>query len=161
MRDFCAVGSYLSDRADHIFLSSRIRDFWAFGSSISEQPDHGFLSNNDRKGEEFSHDWFLVKKLTRGDDLMYEVSSHPSPGFHRRNGIRCPLEIFQIMTWFLVSLSFVDFFVVNWAFLPKQDTIFWSILFIGSCYLGLFFCVCHIGRTSTSIEPQSRSLSLL
>jgi hypothetical protein len=35
------------------------------------------------------------------------------------------------MTWFFVSLSFVGFIVVNWAFLPEQNTIFWSILFIG------------------------------
>jgi hypothetical protein len=45
------------------------------------------------------------------------------------------------MTWFLVSLSFVSFIVVNWAFLPKRDTVFWSIPFIGSWSFGIILFV--------------------
>ena len=65
----------------------------------------------------------------------------PRPDFHRKNGISCPLDKLQIMTWVLVSIPLVLFFTIQFPLLPLQQTIFWTIMFAGCWCSGIFMFV--------------------
>jgi hypothetical protein len=48
-----------------------------------------------------------------------------------------PFDIYQVLTWFLVSISLIDFVTVNWAFLPSPDSVFWGVLYLGCWLIGI------------------------
>jgi palmitoyltransferase len=64
-----------------------------------------------------------------------ETSERP---FRRKTGLTCPLDIYQVLTWILVSLSLTDFIVVNWTFLSPRDSAFWGVLYLSCWSIGIF-----------------------
>lgn len=62
----------------------------------------------------------------------------PPPGFHRRHGLMCPLDVLQVITWVAVSLPIIGFFTVQFPVLPDSQPIFWTVLVLFCWICGIF-----------------------
>ena len=65
----------------------------------------------------------------------------PRPDFHRKNGLTCPLDRLQVMTWCLVAIPLILFFTVQFPLLPIRETIFWTVMFVGCWGIGIFMFI--------------------
>lgn len=58
----------------------------------------------------------------------------PPPNFHRKNGLSLPLDPLQVMTWFVTATPAISFFAIQFPFLPRTQTYFWTAIFL-VCYI--------------------------
>jgi palmitoyltransferase len=60
-----------------------------------------------------------------------------APVFRRKNGLTCPLDVYQVLTWALVALSLCYFVGVSYTFLPPRDALFWLVLYLACWSAGI------------------------
>lgn len=61
-----------------------------------------------------------------------------TPNFQRNNGLTWPLDILQVVVWFLCSLLFASFFITQYPLMFSKERYYWTFLFSFTYLMGIF-----------------------
>lgn len=72
---------------------------------------------------------------------MVKRRIYPPANFHRKNGISCPLDPLQVLTWILTACPCICFFAIQFPFLERTQTYFWMVMFLVFYIIGVILFV--------------------